>query len=121
MSAPLLTAGQHLRHMHFGDSNRLAPGRGHLNFPEIVATLAAGREVLDAVYIVAFVVWFVGLVLVAITTATAHDLPRWSAVPLPLGALTATAFWAHGGSALLGAAWIALGLLLLRRTSTTRP
>ena len=87
----------------------------------IVATLAAGREVLDAVYIVAFVVWFVGLVLVAITTATAHDLPRWSAVPLPLGALTATAFWAHGGSALLGAAWIALGLLLLRRTSTTRP
>ncbi len=41
MTAPLLTAGQHLRHMHFGDSNRLAPGRGHLNFPEIVAALAA--------------------------------------------------------------------------------
>ncbi|MCC6629634.1 MAG: sugar phosphate isomerase/epimerase [Chloroflexi bacterium] len=29
--------------MHFGDSNRLAPGRGHLNFPEIVATLAAAH------------------------------------------------------------------------------
>jgi sugar phosphate isomerase/epimerase len=43
MTAPLLTAGQHLRHMHFGDSNRLAPGRGHLNFPEIVAALEAAR------------------------------------------------------------------------------
>jgi sugar phosphate isomerase/epimerase len=41
MTAPLLIAGQHLRHMHFGDSNRLAPGRGHLNFPEIIATLEA--------------------------------------------------------------------------------
>lgn len=43
MTAPLLTAGRHLRHMHFGDSNRLAPGRGHLNFPEILAALAAAR------------------------------------------------------------------------------
>jgi sugar phosphate isomerase/epimerase len=43
MTAPLLTAGHHLRHMHFGDSNRLAPGRGHLNFPEIVAALDAAR------------------------------------------------------------------------------
>lgn len=43
MSAPWLAAGRHLRHVHFGDSNRLAPGRGHLNFPEIVAALAAAR------------------------------------------------------------------------------
>jgi sugar phosphate isomerase/epimerase len=26
-------------YVHFADSNRLAPGRGHLNFPEIVGTL----------------------------------------------------------------------------------
>jgi sugar phosphate isomerase/epimerase len=43
MTTPFLTAGRHLRHVHFGDSNRLAPGRGHLNFPEILATLAAAR------------------------------------------------------------------------------
>jgi 5-keto-L-gluconate epimerase len=43
MTTPWLTAGRHLRHVHFGDSNRLAPGRGHLNFPEIVAALAAAR------------------------------------------------------------------------------
>jgi sugar phosphate isomerase/epimerase len=43
MTAPFLTAGRHLRHVHFGDSNRLAPGRGHLNFPEIVAALDAAR------------------------------------------------------------------------------
>jgi sugar phosphate isomerase/epimerase len=43
MTAPLLTAGRHLRHMHFGDSNRLAPGRGHLNFPEVLAALEAAR------------------------------------------------------------------------------
>lgn len=41
MTAPLLTAGRRLRHMHVGDSNRLAPGRGHLNFPEVLAALAA--------------------------------------------------------------------------------
>ena len=39
MSTPWLLAGKHLRHVHFGDSNRLAPGRGHLNFPEILAAL----------------------------------------------------------------------------------
>jgi sugar phosphate isomerase/epimerase len=43
MTAPLLLAGRHLRHMHFGDSNRLAPGRGHLNFPEVLAALAGAR------------------------------------------------------------------------------
>lgn len=43
MTTPFLTAGRHLRHVHFGDSNRLAPGRGHLNFPEILAALAAAR------------------------------------------------------------------------------
>lgn len=43
MSTPWLTAGRHLRHVHFGDSNRLAPGRGHLNFQEVLAALAAAR------------------------------------------------------------------------------
>jgi len=31
----------HTAYVHFADSNRLAPGRGHLNFPEIVGILKA--------------------------------------------------------------------------------
>jgi sugar phosphate isomerase/epimerase len=36
-----MAAGR-LWHVHLGDSNRLPPGQGHLDFPAIVATL---REV----------------------------------------------------------------------------
>ena len=32
-------AKDHLTHVHFADSNRWAPGYGHLNFPKIVETL----------------------------------------------------------------------------------
>jgi sugar phosphate isomerase/epimerase len=35
----LLRAGDRLHHLHLADSNRLAPGRGHLNFQEILRTL----------------------------------------------------------------------------------
>jgi sugar phosphate isomerase/epimerase len=35
----LLEAGEKLHHLHLADSNRLAPGRGHLNFQEIFSAL----------------------------------------------------------------------------------
>jgi sugar phosphate isomerase/epimerase len=35
----LLEAGEKLHHLHLADSNRLAPGRGHLNFREIFSAL----------------------------------------------------------------------------------
>lgn len=35
----LRNAGRHLRHIHFVDNNRLAPGMGNLNFLEIMRTL----------------------------------------------------------------------------------
>ena len=41
IAAAMVRAGDRLWYVHFGDSNRLAPGRGHLNFPEIVEVLQA--------------------------------------------------------------------------------
>jgi sugar phosphate isomerase/epimerase len=35
----LLEAGDRLHHLHLADSNRLAPGRGHLNFQEVFSSL----------------------------------------------------------------------------------
>ena len=32
-------AGEHLNHVHFADSNRAAPGQGHLDFPPILQAL----------------------------------------------------------------------------------
>ncbi len=43
MSASLREAGSLLRHVHFADSNRFAPGMGHLNFREYVAVLKSLR------------------------------------------------------------------------------
>ena len=39
--ASLIRAGDAIGYVHFADSNRRAPGQGHLNFPEIVMTLRA--------------------------------------------------------------------------------
>jgi sugar phosphate isomerase/epimerase len=39
LAQSLLEAGENLGHMHFSDSNRLAPGWGHINFHEISETL----------------------------------------------------------------------------------
>ena len=39
MSKPLARAGQKVGYVHFADSNRLAPGEGHINFVEIAREL----------------------------------------------------------------------------------
>lgn len=35
----ILSAGEYLKHIHFADSNRLYPGAGHIDFPNIVNLL----------------------------------------------------------------------------------
>jgi len=35
----LREAGDKISYVHFADSNRWAPGQGHLNFPEIIGVL----------------------------------------------------------------------------------
>ena len=37
----LMACRDHIGYVHFADSNRLAPGMGHLNFPNIIAVLRA--------------------------------------------------------------------------------
>jgi sugar phosphate isomerase/epimerase len=39
IEATLMTYRDHIAYIHFADSNRLAPGMGHLNFPNIVQVL----------------------------------------------------------------------------------
>jgi sugar phosphate isomerase/epimerase len=39
LAGSLRAAGQHLKHVHTADSNRWAPGSGHLDFAAVVATL----------------------------------------------------------------------------------
>lgn len=39
ISASLSAVSAHIGYMHFSDSNRLAPGQGHINFPEVLKTL----------------------------------------------------------------------------------
>lgn len=43
LAAGLIEAAPYLRHVHFADSNRRAPGRGSLNFAEIIRILKALR------------------------------------------------------------------------------
>lgn len=39
MLASLSAVSKHIGYMHFSDSNRLAPGQGHINFPAVLKTL----------------------------------------------------------------------------------
>jgi sugar phosphate isomerase/epimerase len=39
MIESILKAKDYIAHVHFADSNRWAPGCGHINFPEIIKTL----------------------------------------------------------------------------------
>ena len=41
IEASLAAHRDHIGYVHFADSNRLAPGMGHLNFPNILASLGA--------------------------------------------------------------------------------
>jgi sugar phosphate isomerase/epimerase len=39
MEDSIIRAGSHLGYIHFADSNRLAPGWGHIDFPQVLASL----------------------------------------------------------------------------------
>jgi hypothetical protein len=74
----------------------------------IAVTIAAGRESLDAVYIVGTVAWIVGLLGVAFLALRSHD-PRYRpAVALPVAGLLALGLADSGGAVLLGLTWLVL-------------
>lgn len=82
----------------------------------ILATMAAGREALDAVFVIGTLVWLVGLIAIAIAAARTGERSWRAAIALPLAALAALAFQDAGGGALLGLVW----LVLSARSATQR-
>jgi hypothetical protein len=75
----------------------------------IAATVVAGREVLDAVYIIGAVAWLVGSIGIAFAAWRSADR-RWRpAVALPIAALAALGLADVGGPVLLGLIWLVLG------------
>lgn len=74
----------------------------------ILATVAAGREALDAVFVAGAVAWLVGLIGIAIAAARSRERLWRAAIALPLAGLAALAFQDAGGAALLGLVWLVL-------------
>lgn len=74
----------------------------------ILATVAAGREALDAVFVVGTLVWLVGLIGIAIAAARTGERSWRAAIALPLAGLAALALQDAGGAALLGLVWLVL-------------
>lgn len=75
----------------------------------ILATMAAGHEALDAVFVAGAVAWLVGLIGIAINAARPRERPWRATIALPLAGLAALAFHDAGGGALLGLVWLVLG------------
>lgn len=74
----------------------------------ILATVAAGHEALDAVFVAGTLVWLVGLIAIAIAAARSRQRIWRAAIALPLAGLAALAFQDAGGGALLGLVWLVL-------------
>ncbi len=75
----------------------------------ILATVAAGREALDAVFVAGTLAWLIGLIGVAIVAARSPERFWRATIALPLAGLAALALQDAGGAALLGLVWLVLG------------
>lgn len=89
-------------------------GLGFLAVTALVR-IASGREALDVVFALGFLLAIVGYLLFGLASLRAAMLPRWSA-PLPLlGAIGAIVLQdKHGAGILMGVVWALLGLVLVR-------
>jgi hypothetical protein len=77
-----------------------------------VATILAGSEVLDWLFVLGFVGTLVGFVLLGTATLRARVLPRWCGILLLLAVLGIPVHFAlgsYGGAILGGLVWLALG------------
>lgn len=78
----------------------------------IGATIAAGHEALNVVYVVGAVAWLIGLIGIAVTAGRSGDT-RWRpAMALPLVGFVALGLADAGGAVLLGIVWLILGLAI---------
>jgi hypothetical protein len=77
-----------------------------------VATILAGSEVLDWLFVLGFVGTLVGFVLLGTATLRARVLPRWCGILLLVAVLGIPVYFAlgsYGGAILYGLVWLALG------------
>ena len=77
-----------------------------------VATILAGREVLDWLFILGFVGSLVGFVLFGAATLRARVLPRWYGILLSVAVFGIPVYFAlgnYGGAILYGLVWLGLG------------
>ena len=77
-----------------------------------VATILAGREVLDWLFILGFVGTLVGFVLLGAATLRAGVLPRWYGILLSVAVFGIPVYFAlgdYGGAILYGLVWLGLG------------
>ena len=77
-----------------------------------VATILAGREVLDWLFILGFVGSIVGFVLLGGATLRARVLPRWYGILLSVAVFGIPVYFAlgnYGGAILYGLVWLGLG------------
>jgi hypothetical protein len=86
-----------------------------LGFLAVSALVRAvfGRELLDVVFALGFLLAIIGYLLLAVAFHRAAVLPRWSA-PLPLlGAVGAVVLQdKHGAGVVMGVVWVLLGLVV---------
>jgi hypothetical protein len=96
-------------------------GLGFLAVTALVR-IASGREPLDALFALGFLLAIVGYLLFGVASLRAAMLPRWSA-PLPLlGAIGAIVLQdKHGAGILMGVVWALLGFVLVRGAREPRP
>ena len=116
LSDGLLAAGlllslaglQALRRMLRARTATLAIGGQLALLISIAATIAAGREALDALFVAGALAWLAGLTGTAVAAARSRDR-RWRpALALPPAGIAALALADAGGAALLGLLWLVL-------------
>ena len=89
----------------------------------IAATIAAGREALDALFVVGALAWLGGLSGIAVEAGRSGER-RWRpSLALPLAGIAALAFADTGGAVVLGLVWLVLVARLGagERTTTENP
>jgi hypothetical protein len=77
------------------------------------ATLLAGREILGPIFLLGVLIALIGNICFGISVLRAGVLPRWFGWALMLGLPISIPLDALGGGLVLGAVWIALGVVLM--------
>lgn len=78
----------------------------------VVATMAAGGEALDVVFVIGTLAWLIGLIGIAVVAGRSGDRHWRPALALPLAGIAALGLADSGGVVLLGLVWLVLAARL---------